>query len=120
VDLFTLTQPLRRRAWLAYALAILLPLAALGVRFLIGPVLSGSPFLTFVPAVLLVAYVGGWGAGLFCATVSGLLASFYSIQPFAAFEFETPDDWIPIVFYAGISLVIIALVDAMNRAHARL
>ncbi len=120
MDLFLFSEPLRRRPWIAYAVAMLLALAALGIRLLIGGVLSGFPFLTFFPAVLLAAYLGGRGPGALCAFLSGLLAWYFLIDPVYSFELDWPGGFLPIVFFALVSAIIVLLIDATNRAYARL
>lgn len=117
MDLFTATDPLRRRPWLSYPAALLLAWLALQLRFAVGPALVGLPFITFFSAVLFAAYLGGRGPGTFCAVVSGLLALYYLIEPIGSFAVEWPGGWLALGFYALASGTIVLLVDTMNRAY---
>ena len=120
MDLFTATQPLRERPWVGYLLAVAGPLAALAIRFAIGDILHGFPFITFFPAVLLVAYLGGWRPGVMAAVVSAVLSSYYLIEPLNSFALGGPSEIIGLIFFAVVSGIIIALIHVMSSARARL
>lgn len=64
MDLFARTEVIRRNGLAGYAIAVALSASALALRFAIGPVLTGFSFITFFPAVLLAAYLGGLRAGI--------------------------------------------------------
>src|SRR5262245_878020 len=62
-----------RRDALNYGVALLATAVALAVWTVLTPILPGhSPYLFFVPAVLVAAGLGGWGPGL-AATALGVL-----------------------------------------------
>jgi PAS domain S-box len=61
-----------QRPWRAYGVAIAMVAATFGIRFLFAPLLDQSPFLLFLPAVLVVSAFGGAGPGAF-ATILGLV-----------------------------------------------
>ncbi len=86
MDLFNATEPLRRRPWIGYLLAVVGPRLALAVRFAIGDVFQGFPFITFFPVVLVVAYVGGRCAGALATVLSAAMASCYLIEPIYSFR----------------------------------
>ena len=57
-----------------YAVALLVVLAAAGVRLLFTPWISSQvPFLTFYVAVMVASWLGGLGPGLFAAGRDGIL-----------------------------------------------
>jgi two-component system sensor kinase FixL len=63
----------RRQDLLRYGLAPLAVVAALLVRLSLAPILfDTSPYLFFVPAVLLASGLGGWGPGLTATALSAL------------------------------------------------
>ena len=63
-----------RRGWRGYVLAILAVAVAVAVRAsLMGAVQSRIPYVTFYPAVIIVALYGGFSAGLLTTFLSGLL-----------------------------------------------
>jgi signal transduction histidine kinase len=114
------TQWLRERKVAAYVVAVGLAGAALGARWLIGPILTGFPFLTFFPAVLVAALIGGRGPGALCALLSLALAWYFLLPPTHSFAIAEPGDWIAIALYVFVSATIVLLVDAMGDAYQQL
>ncbi|MDP8912692.1 MAG: response regulator, partial [Pseudomonadota bacterium] len=117
---FLLTEPLRQRAWAGYLVAVLLSLAALGIRFALGDRLTGFPFLTFYPAVLAAAFAGGRGPGLLAAALSGALAWYFLVAPVNAFGFSSIGDVLAIGLYVFVTVTLVLLVHGMNRAYGLL
>ncbi len=105
---------------MGYAAAILLSLAALAVRLVLGERLTGFPFLTFYPAVLIAAFVGGRGPGLMAAALSGALAWYFLVEPVNAFGFSSIGDFLAIGLYIFVTLTLVLLVHGMNSAYERL
>ncbi len=71
-----------RQDALRYAVAFLAVAVAFLTRIALAPILQDdSPYLFFVPAVLVAAGVGGLGPGL-VATALGALLGFFVINPF--------------------------------------
>ncbi|RXF73751.1 ATP-binding protein [Hansschlegelia zhihuaiae] len=110
----------RSRPLVGYAVAILLTLAALALRFAIGDVLVGFPFLTFVPAFVVAAFVGGLGPGLLAAALGGLLADYYLIEPIGSFALAWPAGWIAMGFYVLLASLVIGPMEGMFRIRAQL
>jgi PAS domain S-box-containing protein len=83
-------------------------------RWLIGEVIEGAPFITFFPAVVVAALVGGFWPGILATVLSSIIAWFMFLPP-------TPG-WLIggreiislslFVFVAGINVVIVALLNA--------
>jgi two-component system, LuxR family, sensor kinase FixL len=77
------------RRWLAsgphallYGTALLAVIVAWAVRTALAPVLQAqSPYLLFVPAVLVAAGLGGWGPGLAATALGTLLGIFLVAEP---------------------------------------
>jgi K+-sensing histidine kinase KdpD len=120
VDIFTATQPLRASAWFAYLTAIVAPVIALQIRFATGSALIGSPFLTFFPAVLIAAFLGGWVPGVIAALLSAVLTAYFLIDPLDSFSINGTSGWIAQDFFLAVSATIIGLVHSLNAATARL
>lgn len=93
---------------MGYAAALVLPAAALAVRFAVGDALLGYPFLTFFPAVLVTAFLGGWGPGLVAAALSGALATYFLIEPTHSFSVGGTSGQIGLAFFAAVSVTIVA------------
>jgi signal transduction histidine kinase len=103
-----------------YLIASGLIVAALLGRLAIAPAESGMPFLTFFPAVMLAAILGGAGPGLFAMLVCIVLASYMFIPPFntLSLTFNTHVFWTNFVFCAE-EMTVIFVVEAMHRQHNR-
>lgn len=112
--------PSQRRNATGYLIASGLVLAALLGRLAIAPAESGMPFLTFFPAVMLAAILGGAVPGLFAMLVCVVLASYMFIPPFntLSLTFNAHVIWTNIVFCAE-EMTVIFVVEAMYRQHNR-
>ncbi len=117
MSIFELTDPLRRRRWIGYSAAIILSLASLAIRLLLGERLTGFPFLTFYPTVLIVAFLGGRGPGLLAASLSWVLAWYFLVEPVNAFGFSKLGDFLAIALYVFVTGTLVLLVDGMTKAY---
>lgn len=110
---------LRSSAWRAYGFAIFAWAVAFGVRLGLAPWFPpGFPYLTFFPAVVLVAYFAGLRPAVLTATLSGLTAWWFWIGP-TGFDlgFAT---LMAIVFYVFVVAVDIFFIVGMDGARRRL
>jgi two-component system, LuxR family, sensor kinase FixL len=72
-------------AWLRYFIAAASVAAAFGIRVLLGPLLwDQSPFLLFVPAIMVASAFGGAGPGI-VATALGLILGLIVLPDFPSF-----------------------------------
>ncbi len=117
MNLISSSQPFRAKRWPGYLLAVGLSLLALWIRFRIGPSLAGFPFLTFFPAVVIAAFLGGLGPGIVAAVLSGVLARYYLIEPAGQFVLAWPSGAIALGFYAFTTGTIVALMHGILVAH---
>jgi signal transduction histidine kinase/CheY-like chemotaxis protein len=113
----TATQFIRSRPWLAYPLAILLSVLALWVRLRLGALFEHSPFLLFLIAVAISAFVGGLGPGIAAAIASGLLADYYMVPPVGSFAINWPQGWIAMGAFTLVSATVILLIHGVLHAH---
>ncbi|GAA4013766.1 sensor histidine kinase [Sphingomonas swuensis] len=91
--------------------------AATGIRQLIDSQLpAGFPFLTYFPAVILIAFVLGTRAGTLTAILSGLSSWYWFVAPFGSFELEH-NARIAMTFYVFITGTEITLVHWMQRSN---
>ncbi|MDD4927801.1 MAG: histidine kinase [Gallionella sp.] len=113
-------SPSQRGKPVGYLVAVVLVMVALFGRLAIAPAESGIPFLTFFPAVTLVAVLCGAGPGLFAMLISSVLASYLFIPPFGVFvfTFHASAVWSNVVFCVE-EMLVIFVVEAMYRQHAR-
>lgn len=101
--------PLAAMGWSAVALAV--PTA---VRWSIDPWLSGTPFTTFYPAVLLTALLLGWRWALGVAAIAGVLANWLFLGQPGLLEYDV-DDVLREVLFALSSAVLIATGEMCRR-----
>lgn len=109
----------RTAAWRGYGLAIAAWAAAFGLRYGLAPWFPpGFPYLTFFPAVVLVAYYAGLRPAVLTAVLSGLSAWWYWIGP-PGFDlgFAT---FVAIAFYAFVVAIDIFFITGMDGASRRL
>ena len=110
----------RRRQGLAYALAIVLPLATLGGRLGLGFRPGDAPMvvLFLIPAIVS-AYVGGLGPGLVATLAGGLLTDYYLMMPpggtplVAGFKSA---QWLALLLVGSL---VSALTEALHRSRRR-
>lgn len=113
-------QQTLHQTWLRYAVAIVLvafaavlriwPLQALG---------STLAWLTFYPAVMVVAIYGGFSAGLLATVLACLTVTFLwpllVAQPFI----HNPADWLGMAVFVLTGMMISGVAEAMRRANVR-
>jgi PAS domain S-box-containing protein len=106
-----------------YPLAVVLVLAALLGRFALVGALppTGFPFLTFFPAVVLAALLGGLGPGLLASVLSIAAAKYFFVPATGGFAFATPADVIALGFFAVLLLFDCVVIHFMtaNLRRAR-
>ena len=108
----------RARNWAAYGIAVAGPVLGILARFAIGDVLTGYPFITFFPPILIAA-LAGRGPGAVAAVLSALLADYFLILPHG-FSLPWPAGWIGMAFFFLVSTAIVALIDSAIVTGERL
>jgi signal transduction histidine kinase/ActR/RegA family two-component response regulator len=101
-----------------YLFGLFLFFVALAARFMLVNILParGFPFLTFFPAVLLTAYMVGFGPGLIVAILSTVSARAFFMGP-AGMSFALGhSDVIALVFFAAILVIDCFVIERMNAA----
>lgn len=109
----------RQTVWRGYLLAVLAFGFAFGTRIWTGAWLPpGFPYLTFFPAVVLVAYFAGLRPAIVTATLSGLSAWWFWIGP-PGFDFAFPT-LVALGFFVFVVAVDIFFITGMDVASRRL
>jgi len=113
-------QQIFRRAWIRYAVAItIVALAAVLRIWPLQAIESRLAWLTFYPAVTVVAIYGGFSAGLLATVLACLTVTFLwpilVAQPFM----NNPSDWLGMSVFILTSILISGVAEAMHRAQAR-
>ncbi len=105
----------------AYGVAVLAVLGSLLVRLPLVPWLGyHAELMTFFPAIIVSAYLGGLGPGML-ATVLGLAASdYFFIEPRYSFGTDDPGRAFAMVVFALAGAAISALMESLDRSRRRL
>lgn len=109
----------RGEGWRGYGLAV----AAWGVAFLLRSVLTpwlppGFPYLTFFPAVVVVAYFAGLRPAILTAALSGLSAWWFWIGP-PGFDMSAAT-LVALAFFVFVAAVDVFFIVGMDGASRRL
>lgn len=111
---------LGRKPWTGWAVAATTFAAAFFARYQFSDVMAGLPFLTFLLAVLLTSFVGGWLPAMAVAVASLLSASYFFMPPPGAWTFVWPRDAVALALFAVVAGSQIALVHRLTKAMRRL
>jgi two-component sensor histidine kinase len=110
-------HPLLRRNLLGgLAVATLLVLAALVLRFALDEVLVGTPYITFYSAVAVAAFVGGWQAGLFATALSAVSAVYFLLPPLMSFSVSPAFHLVGLSGFVITDCLIVLLTHIATRA----
>jgi two-component system sensor histidine kinase/response regulator len=113
-------ETLRARL-VAYGVAVLATGISILLRWPLWPVIGDhAPFMTFFPAVILSAYLGGLGPGLVATFVSGAAAAFFLVEPHFSFEVHDPADILALGLYTLTGVVLSVLSEFLHRSRRRI
>ena len=99
--------------------AILLAGMGAVLRWAINPFVSGVPFITFFPAVMLAAYLWGTRFGVVCALASAALAWYLFVPPANSFAVTDPRDAVTLTLLTLISLAIAMVIGGFRDLVVR-
>ncbi len=104
----------------AYALSMVALAAAVGLRWLLDPVLGDTlPFVTLFGAVAAAVWVGGWRAAALVAVLGYLAVHLLFIPPRGLLEIGTFANKVGLVAYLFTCALIVAIGEAMRTAEDR-
>jgi len=119
MDLLSATDWLRHRPGYTYPLAV----AFVGLTFLLrlaaSDYLSGFPFLSFLPAILLASFIGGAGPGLVAAILAAFIVQQFFVEPHNIFWPVSAGQWVGLSTYLINAAIIIGLMEMIIIAHRR-
>jgi PAS domain S-box-containing protein len=110
---------LRPGSGTAYLAAIVLVGAATLARLALGPLNFDMPFITFYPAVILAALLGGTESGLVALMLAALSAWCFFVPPGFSSRFEELGLPNPMILFALIAVSNVAVIGALHAAMAR-
>src|SRR5260221_2344416 len=114
-------RELRRARLTAYAVAVLAPVVSLLLRWPLRPLLGDAvPHMTFFPAVMIAAYLGGFWPG-FLATILSVVAANVFIEQLGTSTNTSPiNDMAARVLFVLVGTIISGLCESLHRAQRRI
>jgi signal transduction histidine kinase len=113
---------IHRPTWIRYGAAVVVTVAALGVKLLLFRfVTQDVPGLLFFAAVILSALFGGMGAGILATALGALFDGYFFMPPFGRLQLNTVDQQLRLGLFVVegifISLICARMTAARNRAE---
>jgi signal transduction histidine kinase/ActR/RegA family two-component response regulator len=119
MDLLSATDWLRHKPGFTYPMAV----AFVGLTFLLrlaaSDTLSGFPFLSFLPAILLASFIGGAGPGLVASILAAFIVQQFFVEPHNIFWPVTAGQWVGPSTYLINAAIIVGLMEMIIIAHER-
>ncbi|MGO8697265.1 MAG: DUF4118 domain-containing protein [Limisphaerales bacterium] len=109
-----------RNHWLArYGLVLMVVLAAFLLRAGLERMTGGRlpAYLTFYPAVMLSALLGGVGPGLLSTVTLALGANYFILPPLGSFSVATLSDAVGLALFTGMGVFMSVVADLYRRAR---
>jgi PAS domain S-box-containing protein len=107
----------RRRIAARYAFAVVAVVLASILRGWLLHIGPAPLFITFYPAVLLVAMVAGGSPGIVTTILSGLAVSYYFIPPYEKFAIESPGDVVALAIFTATNLSLCVVAERLRRSR---
>jgi signal transduction histidine kinase len=105
---------------LRYFVAIAATAVAFTARFMLEPALGDiAQFLLFTLSVVVAAWHGGLGPGLFATALSAFLVEYFFIEPLYSFHAKNPAERIEVLLFLFTGTSISALSQARLSAEAK-
>jgi PAS domain S-box-containing protein len=114
--LHDVTNATRRRPLLGYAIALGLTAAAVAITFALKPYLTRAIFLAFWPAILVTAWLGGFGPALLASIAAVGIVDYYFIPP-QGFSLSSGDDVATLIAFLLTSALTSWTVSVFNRSR---
>jgi signal transduction histidine kinase len=113
-------RSLQKHPLLRYGAAALISSAAVLARLALNPILNEQGRYGFLlPATLVCAIYGGFGAGLFACLLGALLTMRFVVQPDDPFRFDNPSDVGGLVLFLAINLGVLFLAHRETKEKRR-
>lgn len=108
---------LRRHPWHGYAAATLILVIAFLVRYAFGQQEDPNiPFITFLPAIVMTALLGGTAAATVVAIVGGILGLYLFTPPFYTLIPSWPWGYVVMLLYALTAAMLVVTVHFLNES----
>ena len=106
---------LRANVVLGYGVGLVAFILAIILRFLLNTMIPNFPFITFIPAVIITAFLAGSRAGAFCAALCFLSTWYWFVDPMEPFS-TSYNSVVGLGLFAFNIAVDIAIVEVATRA----
>ena len=107
-------------AWLRYGCGLALVLIDSILRPLLVPAFAGNlRLMTFFPAVILSAWLCGFGPGLLAILVSATAVAYW-LPPPDSFRVASPHDIAALIIFSGVGVLIAGVIETLRRTRRRL
>ncbi len=115
------TLTLRNSRLMRYTAAVVAVGVGLLVRLAVEAWLEpGLPtYITYYPAVMIVALVGGLGPGLLATAVAAAAADYWVIPPVGGFGIERPVDAVGLVIFVAMGVFMSLVAEYLRRAQRK-
>jgi K+-sensing histidine kinase KdpD len=109
------TTPVRRSFNSRYGVAITTVVIAFCMRYVFSDdLLHRLPFVFFIPATLITAWYGGFGAGIAAGVLGLLLGDYFFLEPYLSWGPPTALGRMAIIMYAFTCLVGIIAIELLH------
>jgi PAS domain S-box-containing protein len=112
-----------RARLIAYGVAVLAPAVTVVMRWIIvqyGPS-ERALYISFVPAVMIAAYLGGLWPGLLATLLSVGVLDYFFIDPRGSFFIQTnAEDWSGLITFVLVGTIISGLSEFLHRSRRRI
>jgi PAS domain S-box-containing protein len=102
------------------ALAVVLVSFLLRFALVQGLGLEMPTFITFYPAIIVVAILGGLGPGIFATMVTMLATDYFILTPIGHFGIAHASDAVALALFAVMGILISLLAESFRRAQQRI
>src|ERR1035438_4002619 len=110
-----------RARLIAYGVAVLAPAGSLLVRWPIWTVFeNASPQMTFLPAVMIAAYFGGFWPGMLATILSALVANYFLAEQTLSFHVSNANDVAALILFVLVGTIISTLCESLHRVRHRM
>jgi PAS domain S-box-containing protein len=104
-----------------YAVAIGATVISVSLRLTLEPLWGVTlPYITLFPAIMLSAWLGGFGPGLATTLASAFSAAYFWLEPRRSMLVTDPSDWLGLFVFVVIGLLISVMNEAWRRSHGAL
>ncbi|HKS26665.1 MAG TPA: PAS domain S-box protein [Pyrinomonadaceae bacterium] len=110
----------KRYSLFGYLLSILLVTASIVITLLLWPEMRETPFVLLFFAVLLSAWRGGYGPGLWATALSAVISKLFLVQPHYSLSFASPADALRLLVFVFNSLLFVWLFSTRKAAEEKL